>query len=115
MEERGRRRGRGLRTAAGWLVCAALLLPAPAFAQAEGSLASGGGSGTDRALRVADATFDVLCLRTSGLVTTLIGTAAFVPAVMMTAPGGLAPMHEALDHFVLTPGRYTFTRPLGEF
>jgi hypothetical protein len=123
-----------MRTGAGGLACAllgsALLLSAPASAQEaggpegasqerarleSGGLESGGGFGGDRALRVADETFDVLCLRTSGFVTTLIGAAAFVPAVMMTAPGGLEPIREAFDHFVLTPGRYTFTRPLGEF
>ena len=87
---------------------AALLLPSPAAAQA-----AAGQSFWTRTVYAADATFDVLFLRTTGLITTGVGVVAFVPAAFLTSPGGSDAIREALDIFVLTPGRYTFTRPLG--
>jgi hypothetical protein len=39
----------------------------------------------------------------------------FIPAVVVTSPGGRDQIEGALDFFVLTPYREVFERPLGEF
>jgi hypothetical protein len=66
-------------------------------------------------LRVAGGTFDVLFLRPSGLATLAVGCVMFVPAAALASPGGKVPLGEALDRFVVVPGNYLFTRPIGNF
>lgn len=64
---------------------------------------------------VASSAFDAAVLRPLGLVAVVVGAGLFVPAAVLTAPGGLDPLEEALEIFVLVPGKYVFTRPLGDF
>ncbi len=59
--------------------------------------------------------FDVVLLRPCGLVATLIGFGFFVPAAVVTAPGGLDSIEEAWEIFVSVPAEWTFERPLGDF
>jgi hypothetical protein len=99
------RRGSGVLVLAVLLAC--LLRPAAAGA----ADATFGAS----VRRAADATFDVLILRPTGLAVSVVGLGLFVPAALFSAPGGEIPVREAWDRFVVTPVRYTFTRPLGDF
>ena len=58
---------------------------------------------------------DVIVLRPLGLVALVVGGAAFVPAAILTAPGGRDAIGEAFDVFV-TPGyEFVFERQLGGF
>jgi hypothetical protein len=50
-----------------------------------------------------------------GLVVAAVGTAFFVPAALVSAPGGRDSIETALDLFVLAPGKWVFQRPLGDF
>jgi len=84
-----------------------LLPPAPASA-ADGSFGQ-----TVR--RVADGTFDVLILRTTGLAVLGVGVVLFVPSAAVTWPGGMNPIREAWERFVVTPTEYAITRPIGDF
>ena len=59
--------------------------------------------------------FDAVILRPLGLAAAVVGVALFVPAAILTAPGGRDSIEEAWDLFVLTPGKYVFERPLGDF
>ncbi|MFQ5416791.1 MAG: hypothetical protein ACE5FL_07050 [Myxococcota bacterium] len=59
--------------------------------------------------------FDLLLLRPAGLVALGLGTAAVVPAFVLSAPGGRDHMKTALEVFVLEPGKYVFVRPVGDF
>lgn len=59
--------------------------------------------------------FDVVILRPFGFVVLAVGSALFVPAVIVTSPGGRDNIEGALDFFVLTPYRDVFERPLGDF
>jgi len=58
---------------------------------------------------------DVVLLRPLGFVVLAVGSAMFVPAVIVTAPGGRDNIEGALDFFVITPYQDVFERPLGEF
>jgi len=60
-------------------------------------------------------TFDVVILRPLGFVVLAVGSALFVPAAIVTAPGGKDNLEGALDFFVITPYKDVFERPLGEF
>jgi hypothetical protein len=66
-------------------------------------------------LYIADATFDVLLLRTSGLITLAYNVVGFVPSVILCSPGGLPTMKEAVEHYLTGPSQYVFRRPLAEF
>jgi len=59
--------------------------------------------------------FDIVILRPFGVVVLAVGSAMFVPAAIVTAPGGRDNLEGALDFFVLSPYRDVFTRPLGDF
>ena len=102
-------RRRTTRLACAILTASLLLSPAAGLAQPREP------DTRSTARRVWDGTFDVLLLRPLSLPVAGVGAALFVPAVVMTAPGGKRPLSEALEHFVLVPGRYLATRPLGEF
>jgi hypothetical protein len=58
--------------------------------------------------------FDVLVARPLGLVVLTVGAAAFIPAALIAAPGGMDSVKEALQLFVTGPVDYVFQRPLGE-
>ncbi len=57
----------------------------------------------------------MVILRPLGLVAAAVGAVLFVPAAILTAPGGRDSIEEAWDLFVLVPGKFVFERPLGEF
>ena len=59
--------------------------------------------------------FDAVLLRPLGLVAAIVGAGFFVPAAVLTAPGGRDSIQEAWELFVLVPGKYVFERPLGDF
>ena len=59
--------------------------------------------------------FDAVVLRPLGLIATVIGTSMFVPAAILTAPMGSRGVADAWERFVTLPGRYTFTRKMGEY
>lgn len=88
-----------------------LLQPVSSFAQT-----SEAESPESKTLRAANVGFDLLVLRTSGLITSAAGTLLCLPAAAIASPaGGMESIREAVDIFVLTPGRYTFERRLGDF
>jgi hypothetical protein len=62
-----------------------------------------------------DVIVDAVIVRPLAAVGTAIGAALFVPAALLTAPGGKQAIQDALDHFVLIPWDYVANRPLGEF
>jgi hypothetical protein len=66
-------------------------------------------------LNPAVAAFDVIVVRPLAATALPIGCAFFLPAALITAPGGLDSVKEAAEFFVIGPARYVFTRPLGEF
>jgi len=78
------------------------LLPAPARAA----------STTEK---VVDITFDVLILRPSGVLSTVVGAALFVPSALLTLPMGKAGIDQARSVFITPPYENTFTRKLGEW
>ncbi|MGI9590387.1 MAG: hypothetical protein ACR2P8_03385 [Myxococcota bacterium] len=90
------------------ILIAGLMLPAHAQAMA-------GPDARQVAAETSAKAFDVVILRPLGFVGTLIGSALFVPVAVITSPGGRDPIEEALELFVLTPGKFVFTRPLGSF
>ncbi len=68
-----------------------------------------------KGLNPAVGAFDVLVVRPLAAAALPIGVAFFVPAAILSAPGGRDSVGEALEFFVKNPARYVFTRPLGEF
>jgi hypothetical protein len=92
------------------VLIAGLMLVGPANAQ------SGGGSDAwppppETGAKV----FDALVLRPLGFAGAVVGPVLFVPVAIVTAPGGKDTIEEALELFVLVPGNWVFTRPLGSF
>jgi hypothetical protein len=87
---------------------AALLVPAHAGAQDRDDAAS-------KAQEYATKGFDAVIIRPLALSAVVVGAAFFVPAAIISAPGGLTPIREAWEHFVLAPVNFVFRRPLGEF
>lgn len=89
-------------------VIAGVLLPASAYAQAR-----------EEAERPPPnpgaAALDVVILRPLGLVAMALGTVAFVPAAVLTAPNGLDGINTALKSFVTEPAKSVFQRRLGDF
>ncbi len=59
--------------------------------------------------------FDLTVLRPLGIATTLVGGAFFLPAALLTSPGGMDSIEWAYEIFVTSPVEYTFKTPLGEF
>jgi hypothetical protein len=87
----------------------AALLAAPAAAQ----------SADDDAARdagdYAAIAFDAAIVRPLGVSVVVVGAAFFVPAAILAAPGGMTPIREAWQQFVLAPVNFVFRRPLGDF
>lgn len=90
------------------MLCAGLLLPARAGAQGEPTVPA-------PARNYPAEVFDVVIVRPIGLAAAAVGAALFVPTAIVTAPSGLDSIQQALDHFVIVPGKFVFQRPLGEF
>ena len=99
--------GSGLRCLAAALI-AALLIPAHAAADVDEDAAS-------RARDYAAKGFDAVIIRPLSLSAVGVGAALFVPVAIISSPGGLTPIREAWEQFVLTPVNFVFTRPLGDF
>ncbi len=59
--------------------------------------------------------FDCTVLRPLGFATALVGGAFFLPAALLTSPGGMESVEHAYEIFVASPVEHTFKRPLGEF
>ena len=59
--------------------------------------------------------FDFTVLRPLGFAATLVGGAFFLPAALLTSPGGMESIEDAYEIFVTSQVEYTFKRPLGEF
>ena len=59
--------------------------------------------------------FDCTVLRPLGFATALVGGAFFLPAALLTSPGGMESVEDAYEVFVASPVEHTFKRPLGEF
>jgi hypothetical protein len=61
---------------------------------------------------------DILVYRPLGLAVTIVGTGLFVAMSPLTAMAQIAPPHDAFektaDILIVTPGEYTFTRPVGD-
>ena len=64
---------------------------------------------------VFDTGFDLVILRPLGLVGLAGGAGLFVPAVILTAPGGSEGVTDSVDIFLRTPWRDLVDRPLGDF
>jgi hypothetical protein len=58
--------------------------------------------------------FDVLVLRPLGFLVLPVSCAAFLPAALLSAPGGLERLTEVYEQLVKEPAAYVFQRPLGE-
>jgi ABC-type transport system involved in cytochrome c biogenesis permease component len=99
------RRGAGILAIA--VLSACLLHPAAVWA-ADGTFDAS-------VQRIANGTFDVLILRPTGLAVLVVGVGLFVPAAIVSSPGGKTPILEAWDRFVVRPANYAVTRPLGDF
>ncbi|MGB3225776.1 MAG: hypothetical protein WBB23_23505 [Desulforhopalus sp.] len=56
---------------------------------------------------------DIIAARPIGLVATITGTVVFVVSLPFSALGGNT--GEAWDSLVVSPAKYTFRRPLGEY
>jgi hypothetical protein len=56
---------------------------------------------------------DAIAVRPLGIVATALGTGLFVVSLPFSALGGNT--GEAWDTLVVTPARFTFVRPLGEY
>jgi hypothetical protein len=105
MNERHRwtRVGSRLMLAAGLML---VLSAAPAASAQQETLGS-------RAAGVAGDTFDLLVLRSMGLVATAAGAGFFLVSAPFVAPFGN--VSDAWDVFLYGPLDYTFRRPLGDF
>ena len=61
---------------------------------------------------------DILVYRPVGLAVTLVGTGLFVAMSPLTAMAQIPAPHDAFektaDILIMTPGEYTFTRPVGD-
>lgn len=68
-----------------------------------------------KGLNPAVGAFDVLVVRPLAAAALPVGVAFFVPAALLSAPGGKDSVGQAFEFFVRAPARYVFTRPLGEF
>ena len=59
--------------------------------------------------------FDAIVLRPLGAIGVCAGFFLFVPAALLTSPGGMDSINEAWTLFVGDPADAAFVRPLGEF
>lgn len=62
----------------------------------------------------ADRAVDAAFVRPAGMIVVLVGAGLFVPAAVITSPGGMDTINEALEFFVLEPSSFVFERPLGD-
>jgi len=60
-----------------------------------------------------DMTMDVLIMRPAGLAVTVLGTALFIVALPFAIVSGS--VGETVCTLVVTPCKYTFVRPIGDF
>ncbi len=67
----------------------------------------------DVGVAVGEATVDVAILRPLGAAATAVGFACFVATLPLVAPN--LEFGTSWEVFVLAPGKYTFTRPIGKF
>lgn len=58
-------------------------------------------------------TMDVLIVRPVGLAASVLGTAIFIVALPFSIPSGS--VGATACALLITPGRYTFARPIGDF
>lgn len=105
------RRSHLRRGACAALAAGLLLASAPCLAEVGDDLAPQR-SGVSYGLDVA---FDALFLRTTGLGVLAAGVGLGVPAAAVAVINGLEPAERAIEVFIGKPGRYVFTRPLGDF
>ena len=59
--------------------------------------------------------FDAVVLRPIAALTTGLGFALFVPAALLSWAEGADGRQEAWEHFVETPAKSVYERPLGDF
>ena len=71
--------------------------------------------GRGDAASVGRKTYDVLVLRPLQVTGLIFGTALFIPAAIITSPGGRDPIEEAWDYFVVVSYEDAFERSLGRF
>jgi len=101
------------------LVTIVLMAAAPAYAQdaqdvedsQEAQQVEGAGEPTDWGGSI----FDVIVLRPCQAVAVVIGAWLFVPAALISSPGGRPALSDAWDVFVAEPADTAFYRPLGDF
>jgi len=98
------------------LVTIVLMAAAPVYAQdaedsQEAQQVEGAGESTDWGGSI----FDVIVLRPCQAVAVVIGAGLFVPAALISSPGGRPALSDAWDVFVAEPADTAFYRPLGDF
>lgn len=59
--------------------------------------------------------FDAVLVRPMRAIGVLVGAGFFIPAAIITAPGGRPAIEQAYDKLIATPWELAFQRPLGEF
>ena len=62
-----------------------------------------------------EAAFDAIALRPWEFLGLIASSAAFIPAAILTSPGGRGSISDAYDTLVRDPADYVFNRPLGDF
>jgi len=103
-------RRRNRRRLSGTLATLIALLASPALAQTQ--------TGSDTIPPPPDygaQVFDAIILRPLGFTAAAVGAVLFVPAAILTSPGGMDTIEEAMEMLVIVPGEWVFTRPLGDF
>ncbi len=87
----------------------------PTLADESTDTASAEQSSQTRIDSVFETGFDLVVLRPLGLVGLVGGACLFVPAVILTAPGGSEGVTDSVDIFLKTPWRDLVERPVGDF
>jgi len=73
------------------------------------------GDAEEKSAEWPDATYDAVVLRPLQTVAVVFGAALFVPAAIVSSPGGRPAVYDAWDIFVAEPADTAFKRPLGSF
>jgi hypothetical protein len=97
------------RKLASWLMAATLATTQLGIAPT----AAASGYETDTSPSSGAMFFDTLVVRPAGLIGTVAGAAVFLVSLPFSALGGNT--GAVADEIVVSPARYTFVRPLGEF
>lgn len=105
--------GRGLRRRLLGAVLALSLVLAPPLAASAQSLDED--PWWKGPLRGFDIFLDVVLIRPLSVIGLVGGAALFLPAAVMTSPGGKETIGEAWELFVLVPGANVWEKPLGEY